>query len=1191
MTLGDEVFNNVLERIISDVSAAEQTGLAYWLGHYDPQNAYAQDVGENAVRAFQAYWRNPQGLKELAPTIYSIADEAIAGLPENYKNMFGLVQYVQKAGDVVRQHPSYKNYGFLKKPVGTNLESPNHLLNAKAIRDNTLLLSRASSNQYKGAQKFAFNYLLSDGQYKVPMRGVAWLELTNIFDAAVKTRTMARVPGLKWADSFPIQHFDQSEPNLWFDAADVIYSAKRDMRDKVWNMAKTSVNGTASFFHNYAFRKFAGINSRATARVGFVDEGGVFQSRAAEPHMNLTKAAADEMHDKILADKYRDISGPEGLIHDQGTQEALPKFWKDTVQFWKGKFDSINPEYNKSVKELLIAGEKEFKYYTEAELEAKGVDAKVAKTYLNVARVVQTNSVALKLAKTEDVIRGDSDLSKYRGQGYTTEELLGMDEGSVETKKMLAAISAQYKPGYYPHVRLGGYRVHAMNPETKKSMETIGAFSVKEAEEKVAALQEKYPEANVVWKAEPPAFSYASNLDLKASDLKDLLHLMQASEGAPELNEDEVMGLLDQLRGKSGIQKYFAERKNVSGWEDQSYLDEVLKFQQMVSNFTHGIEFKNKVQDLRDNGEWTLEQKQEIGAVYNNTLNVASKWEEGLDNLFHHIAPNMPNLRVFGAQMRNITTGLKLGYSSFKKVTLDANHFWTVTFPELATHAGSLVQKSGLSSAKLATKFTAEAIKESLDIIMGTDRDSDAFKALVVAQELGYVKPLRFSEGKGKQAIWGQTKDFFATNEGGATRRHAFFNALQSKLDFIGQRSDDWRQMVTFLSFYKTVKTSMPQLDDAAAIAFAGEHARTTLDLKSSNRPALPEISGELGNQFFTFKNFMWNALDKVIQNSRLFKGAVIEIPNEDWTPGSDLPKTKSLYHKDTAPLILMLGATSLFGGVSGIPFIGLGISWYNGVTGDDVLLRLRGAIKKSMPNAWGSFAANSLDGGLVGNGLGIDMNEFGNLMYPGNTKDILEFFTLPAFSIGAQMVSGTYKALTETSPHLSQPLFTALKTVEAVSPSTVKHIAEAVELNLNKGKIYDQGGQLISKVDSPLVSIRTALAGMHGIKDEAWRRHVVDTNMTKAYRERLSERALTIARKISTNEVLDFTDIRHLQSTPTMARLVQNKLLGLEVPSEEKVLKQIAKSKDPELARLRWLIYQSFWVDAHTKGEQKEEF
>jgi hypothetical protein len=235
---------------------------------------------------------------------------------------------------------------------------------------------------------------------------------------------------------------------------------------------------------------------------------------------------------------------------------------------------------------------------------------------------------------------------------------------------------------------------------------------------------------------------------------------------------------------------------------------------------------------------------------------------------------------------------------------------------------------------------------------------------------------------------------------------------------------------------------------------------------------------------------------------------------------------------------------------------------------------------------------SNMLDKGLSAMTTGIQMDELGKLMYPVDYKGLKSILLPAAWSIAVDYVQGGVEALGKESVEAPAPVFKAYKLLQAISPTSIVRMTEAVELAANGMKVYDRDGNLIRQLESPLEIAQVALAGPRAAKEESTRMHEQDVLITTARRARQVKAIDSIANKIAFGHELSAVDLDNLQSAPGMCAKVQNKLLKIEVPSQDRLMKSILASTggDPELALMRWEAYNMFIEDARMRGEQEDE-
>jgi hypothetical protein len=376
-------------------------------------------------------------------------------------------------------------------------------------------------------------------------------------------------------------------------------------------------------------------------------------------------------------------------------------------------------------------------------------------------------------------------------------------------------------------------------------------------------------------------------------------------------------------------------------------------------------------------------------------------------------------------------------------------------------------------------------------------------------------------------------------------------------------------------------------MSEDAIISFAGEKTMNTLNLRPVNRPTIPGMQGEVANQILTFKAFLGNVLSKVVQNVRLAKGTFIEVPNKAWHPGADpsIPKYIPLEQKDAGNLLKFLAVASAMGGTMGIPLIGWTIGEWNTWTGRDETLNWKKEAEKHLPVGLGRFVGAMLDKGVVGEYIGYDMSELGNLMLP-TTKDGLVATIMPAaISIAGQAMRDAYSAATETKPMQRDDV----RFLRAVSPNAFKHFLDTAQLLANRGRIYNAEGQLIGKA-TPADAVKLAFAGMAPLREEDYRMVQVDKNIAAKRANQMKYLAETIARKITNNETLDTHELSALWGQIGVQRRVRANLRKATIPTYAKLWKSIQNDPDPESAQARAEQYQRYWQNAVDNEGDAEE-
>lgn len=1151
ITMTSEHGKRFVQGIAENVGEYERRVLANYLGVSDHADAmlYAYNVEETSVRALQMYMTDPDYMEEFLPALYKRVADFMGDMSDQNKNLFAVLTHMQRVGAITATSKQASKYNFLVKR-----ESGLYDVEAAVDRANALDYDPAAVQAFETANKHFREWGFTvDGTYDVPLSYSTYFYLREVFEEQALVTKNGKKSAEKQAASAPLTSLIDgfslraSEDIVPGSAADALSHSK-------WGVAKRTLNGINGFF----FDKLADIQSRAMAK----NPDGSW----INPHLNASFAASTRMFQRIQADAYKYLTGPEAFLQLPAVQKHLPKFG-DALNFMKGKFETIDPTFNRAVKDLFIKGEKEFKYYTDAELRAMGVGADVREAYQAVAKTIRDMSSKVKITKAEGIYRADDALKQFAGKGLTPEAVLAMEVGSKESREALTGLVSLFHAGYYPHIRLGSHRVHVLDADGK-AVYTAGADGLRDAERIAKELKAKYAGKEILVKSEPLPFSYANQLDSKSTEIRDLLNLLQHTEHGKDLTQDEILTLVEKLKTKSGMQQYLAERKNVPGWEGQSFVDEIVQFVHRVSRFEHGNDYKAKVQDIRAELGRDHTKRLEVEKHYEQSMGIPSGLERDLEKLVQVINPKLPHFRHMSNSLRQMTYILKLGFGNFVRIAGDVADVFIAAVPRIATVSNGLHKHLGKDGGRMLTEriVMGEAMPKALGIVFGSDRSSDFYKAFVRAQELGFIRPIGHDIA-GDGALRLRSK----------YRGKALFNMIEHGLDGLARKSDEWRQATTFLSFYQTMRLLNPQMDREAAIAFAGEWSMRSVNVRPDNRPLLgPLAQGETGNLFMQFKSYLWNHLGVTIDSWRQARGTIIELPNPEWKPGSNVPRTIELSAKDAGPLMRTMAASLAFGGIAGVPGLGWMLGVFDMATGEDSRARLRSEIKQAVGGDVGHYLGEVVDRGLSEMLSGVPMSDMGRLMYPTNKREVQQAVMPAALSIAAQIIGGSVEAAYETN---------GLKLLRAVSPTTVGRLTEAIEVAANEGRITNSDGELLGYVENPLEYAKIAMGGLRYARSEDFRMDAADAAVRKRISERNDKLASSIADKVSRFEALSYTELQALQASPSISSMAQRKLTAMTVPARQRWLEAIAKSKDPELMRMRLDVYAMFWGDAFNRN------
>lgn len=1131
---------------------------------------YAMSTEESVARLLQAYMADPLALSRYAPEAAELVEKAFAAMPPEQWQLFNYFAAVQKATASIHQRGDYQ-YPWLASGYSGAAARP---------FDYAASFSITAPSEWAGAFEIATkdfaDQWLHDRDYLLPHQTAAYEFLQDVFDA--------RSLGAAEARGTTFLRKAMPDPNLNMAGSADAASADTSLRHLASAEAGRSLDRAKAWFGSW--RRVMPVESRAQA---IRETNGIVEH--VEPHMDQGHILTNEYAQSLVAAENKMISGRGGLLQ----QDFVKDFTRGIVGNVREALRSVvtgvvrlaNPELNASLSRLAQASWERGAWMTNAEIDAAGLPAAAAKAFKYITAQTIERSNALKQSFIETFLAGESDLAKLTGKGLDSAALKASGKLNENQLRDLGAIDAVFRPGYYPTTRQGVFRVFALNAKGE-AIFARGAHTKAEADQIAAALAGRFPDAKITQSRMPEVVPLANQLDATGSVVSSMLHYLRETEHGAELTVEDFQEVLRKMKEPGALRAYFAKRSGVPGWEEEDFLGRHAEFLRKSALFEHGQTFKRGIKELmlsggKDGDALKGLAAEDITNLFNNTMNNRSKAEEALVAFANTVAPNAGHLRGYSQLIRQLAYAKVLGFSTLKRVALDANHALTVSLNELSAESGALMKAYGeKGGVAYATRTGALGVRDAATWLAGQDHDNPIFIAFEKAVAEGYMKA---------SPVAGKEFGAFLRERKIGTPGQAALNKVLEVADTLGHQSTALREMATFSAFYRAYRELAPGMHEDAIRVFAGEKTMNTLNLRASNRPTLQGMQGEVANQVLTFKAFLGNVLAKTMQNVRLAKGTFVEIPNQAWKPGmAASEKFLKIPMKDAGNLLKFIGTATAMGGALGVPMVGWVINEYGAWTGTDPSLTWKKEIEAAMPLGMGRAIGAIFDKGLVGEYLGYDMSELGNLMLPTTKDGFLASITPAAFSIiGTSMRDAYHAASGDAKPMQSE----WIRGMKAISPNAYAHLWDAGQLAANQGRYYDTQGQLIGQANLGEV-VKLALAGMAPLRDEDRRKAQVDANVVAKEHERLKNAGEKLARKITNHEGLTTAEYVGLMTTPGLHERVQAGLRRANIPTYAKIWKSIAGDKDPEVAAERMRYFQAYWQDAlerqkHTDAEAPE--